>query len=322
MHKTDQIWERFVGKNPKPSVISLKNKCITEAGDFLILNNVYKGIKNAAALNIGNNNGNNVISANTLFDSCNSKSSGGSICIENGLCIQYRVCSFGSNIISNGEPVGAHSAVKTIEENYVIESSIMKSRGYSSTLYIECGKQIIDSTNISYNSCYRSSAVKCYNNSFHIINYTTICNNTSESQAISLHRSSNQQIFRCNYLGNNASGKYNHGIIFINNANLMYISYCTFLKNDAEYIFYVTLTDFYIIDQCHALEPTRKIINKNTKIAIVNYFPNNLPHLSTQYCQALITFILQKKILNQESLAPSLISYSLLESTIAALNTK
>lgn len=160
---------------------------------------------------------------------------GGSINIKGGSCIQYQVCSINSTIPSNNE-LGSHSYVASEDKNYVIFSTIFLCKGYSSSIYLGNGDQMIQSTNISYSESFQAAAYFCKNPSNHIVNLSLIYNNTAEQNSIMYHEDSNHTVHFCSIIQNSCPNS--GGILASLNAHEFEVDFLEFNLNAESHTIY------------------------------------------------------------------------------------
>lgn len=195
-----------------------------------------------------------VLTYDTTFTNSSSNESGGSIYVTDGACIQYRVCSIDSTI-PDKVAWGCHSFIDTKNESILIECSISRCRGETSSIYLSSGNQSIDTNNISYAKCISDAAVFCSSSDSHRINFTSIINNTSTKVSILYFTGYSNillYITNSNVIDNFCTNRnYNNNIV-LTFCNSLDVSLCRFISNNASRLFSTELPDDYInVDRCY-----------------------------------------------------------------------
>lgn len=290
LHNDDHAWNRFVGiKVPDKSYNETQNSPIKESGNIYVFLAIFIKLHPNGAINVTNEATHKVLTSESFFISSYSQTHGGSIYVLQGSCIQYRVCSINSTISYRGEFNGCHSYVETTKENYIIDSSLSKSKGYNNCIYLKGGNQLIENTNISYANCYYDAAYDCINNpSSHKINFTSIINNKANAYCLMYHDSVNQSVDHCNVINNILGTNHvNWGIVMNYGCDLLNISSCVFSSNSGEALFYNGYGNV-VVDKCY-INDNPKIKQPPTDVSLnpANRFVIDLSHFSTEKCDAL-----------------------------------
>jgi hypothetical protein len=236
------------------------------------------------------------------FSSCTtSGQNGGAIYFSNtgsGQSVLHAVCGYDcystyTSSISYGQFSRTNVYNADSSKNYVNCSSISRcvnerSSSYR-TIYLYYGKTYCQSTNMSMNKCYRSSAIlcDCFRNSNSVsclFSYSSFVDNIAidHSCLVLWISSSNNEIKSCNILRNTQGTLGTNGIIYTY-ANLIIEGSCI-LGNSANNIFYASSSSYTItVSNCTVDKRTSNygltILNTATKSFILA-----LNHLSTQNC--------------------------------------
>lgn len=283
LHEYDAVWDRFVGSNIVPSVKN-EAKYLTDPGNIYVLNVNFYDLKPNGAIRITNSDDKSLLTSDSFFCDSQSSHQGGSISVNNGKCIQYHVCSINSSLFSSS---GCHSYVATKKENFVIESSISQCKGYESVLYIYNGNQIIDSTNISHSKCDVNGACVCVGSStYHMINFTSIFNNSAAGQCIMWHSGNSHYISKCKII-NNKLNKNQNGLISNYGSDLT-VSDSIFSLNFGPALFSNPAKKKFLVDKCYidSNNDFVRTVTYSVSLTTTNYLDFNLPHLSTKKCIA------------------------------------
>jgi hypothetical protein len=225
---------------------------------------------------------------------------GGAIHFSNtgsGQSVLHEVCGYDCYSTYTSSSFGQFSRTNVYNadssKNYVNCSSISRCVNERSsshrTIYLYYGKTYCQSTNMSMNKCYYSSAIFCDNfrNSNSVtclFSYSSFVDNIaiSHSCLVLWYSSSNNEIKSCNILRNTQGTLGTNGIIYTN-ANLIIEGSCI-LGNSANNIFFASSSSYTItVSNCTVDKTTSNngltILNTATKSFILA-----LNHLSTQNC--------------------------------------
>lgn len=284
LHEYDATWDRFYGPNPSPDKFYNKvynnSTFINETGNIFILYAIFHDFSPNGVIWVSRSPSDKVLTSKTFFSNSNSTKDGGSIYVNSGSCIQYRVCS-----INSSSNFGAHSYVLTNGQSYNIECSLSKCAGLDSSLDLEYGDQIIDSTNISYANCNFNAAYWCNAPYINHVKFTSVFNNTAVSQSIMFHMEVfDHYISHCNVIQNTFNDN-NYGILQCIFCDFE-ISFCVFSSNSGPCVIYNSENQWFRIDNCffdNDINKTLKVSKENTT---TNYLVLKLRHLSTQECFA------------------------------------
>lgn len=242
------------------------------------------------AIRITNSKENNVLTSETFFHSSHSRADGGSVFVQNGACIQYRICSINSSIPVDNYVWGCHSRVETTEENFIVDCSISKYSGYCNSVDLRGGNQIIESTNISYGKCTWEPAYGCRDNpvSNHV-NFTSIINNTCDKEAIIFHGGNSHYMSRCNIIKNvHNRVEYLYGIICFYSGKEFVASFCVLSMNQSPSLFYNDKVTKFIVDHCFLDNNIADTTTSGNSVSLTttNSLVLKLSYLSTQDCHA------------------------------------
>lgn len=285
LHEYDDVWDRFVGPDVTPTVKN-EGKYLSEPGNLYVLKVNFYNLQGNGAIRIENSDDKSLLTSKTYFCDSKASSNGGSLYVTNGKCIQYHVCSINSYSSNSG----CHSYVDTNKENYVIESSFSQHKGYESALYMIGGNQIIDSSNISYAKCDWNAAYVCYGSpTSHMINFTSIFNNSAKEQCIMFQRGNSHYISKCKIIQNELQKNSDQKGIIYNAGCDLEVIYCIFSLNYGPFLFSnPNSNNKFLIDKCF-IDSNNVVDHKSpnfVSLTTTNYLVFNLRHLSTQDCFA------------------------------------
>lgn len=284
MHKHDPIWDRFVGPDITPYILTNPKFRITQ-GDILVLELYFVNFRWKGAINIHNRAENHVLIAKSFFYHIKSSESGGSVNVTRGSCVQYHVCS----IDSYSNKVGCHSYVFA-NPNYIIESSISQCTGYSSSIYLAGLNKLIESINISFSKCKQVSGYYCASISeFGQTNFSSVFNNTADTYYIIGYESNDHNISHSKFINNKLLSTY-YGLVFIFE-RIFRFDMCVFISNSVPCIFVTNLGDCFV-DRCYVCNNTAETIAAgvfdpdNENIKTTDSLEFDLPLFSTENCNA------------------------------------
>lgn len=232
----------------------------------------------------------NLLTEDILFSECSNSENGGSLFFQTkGQCVQNKICSYKSKVISNVNGVFCYVHVSEQDpfQNKILCSSIIESGdgnglGYGN-IYTQQGAVNLTSDNVSFANICRYPTISMNTvNANSVFKFTTFASNkltdTSTYSIFNLYGASASiqlEIISCNILNNIG----NNHIIYSGSLNTL-VSKSNFVNNvhpSASFSGTVTLSECYID-------------NYKGGATIIKSFPKStmliLSHLSTYKCQA------------------------------------
>lgn len=278
----DPIWNKFVGPDINP-VLYNYSKCDGSSGNFYISEASFINLQNAV-IKVKNSDSNHILVSKSFFSNLYHENlEGGSIYLNGGYCIQYRVCSMNTTCKNSKS---CHSYIDTEKNNQIIGNSISKCSGDDCSIYLKRGNQLIKYTNISYANCNQNAAYICQDPSKHEIKFTSIYNNTAQYKCIMLHTHEYQNVYRCKVINNEC---YQNGIVYFDNCIFLRIRSSVLSSNSGPYLFIKDDCEqnYFVVDGCFLDNQNVSLTSGELdKIKTVDEFDLNLHHLSTQKCDA------------------------------------
>ncbi|EAY09701.1 hypothetical protein TVAG_098360 [Trichomonas vaginalis G3] len=202
----------------------------------------------------------------------------------------------------NSNYIYPHSYIEATQDksykNYLIESTITGSQGYTGPIGHDHGENIVRNVNISNSQASSINSVYSISGNSDLdstVSYSTFIKNIADDERCLLHYKNGNRVNHCNIISNECSmtSTYFNGVIYASYYVKVFITECIISNNKGNSLFFANIDASITVSSCFI--PSNNIYsyyttttggNANFDISITNSLYFNNSHISTALCYA------------------------------------